>query len=300
MSTGSCPKCQTANPAGARFCGACGASLSAAPPPPPPPPPGGGYGGYGGGSRFGMGMGASAGGLPDAHTVAPMAQQATFDHIAQVVAQSGGHVLHAAPPQALQVSLPFKNFYDTGGMTVRYNGAVTLAAKSAGETEVQAKFSVDWNSTFPLFATVAVCFIFMWFSTSMNMMTRNWGGLWLLFGILAMPYMAWQLANSTPKKLGVRFLQMLSGAPVGQPAQRPAGNGGGGDFMGKLRERSEAMRAAMGGLAPQQQQAPPQQPPPAANTAPIEQLERLAKLRDAGAITAAEFEAKKAELLARL
>ena len=43
-------------------------------------------------------------------------------------------------------------------------------------------------------------------------------------------------------------------------------------------------------------------PPPAATSAPdaLEQLERLARLRDAGAISADEFDAKKAELLTRI
>jgi len=36
---------------------------------------------------------------------------------------------------------------------------------------------------------------------------------------------------------------------------------------------------------------------PAADTGPIAQIERLAKLRDMGAISTEEFEAKKAELL---
>jgi uncharacterized membrane protein YdbT with pleckstrin-like domain len=48
------------------------------------------------------------------------------------------------------------------------------------------------------------------------------------------------------------------------------------------------------------QQAPAVVAPPQAGTAVPEQIEQLAKLRDAGHITPAEFEAKKAELLNRM
>lgn len=53
---------------------------------------------------------------------------------------------------------------------------------------------------------------------------------------------------------------------------------------------------------PQSPPAAPQAaaPPPAAAADPIEQLKRLGELRDAGIVTDAEFEAKKAELLSRM
>ncbi len=53
----------------------------------------------------------------------------------------------------------------------------------------------------------------------------------------------------------------------------------------------------------QQQYAPPPPPPPPAPAAedepdPLEQLEKLGKLRDAGVLTDAEFDAQKAKILA--
>ena len=39
---------------------------------------------------------------------------------------------------------------------------------------------------------------------------------------------------------------------------------------------------------------------PAADLTPIQQLERLAQLRDAGVLTSEEFDAKKAEILKRI
>jgi hypothetical protein len=56
----------------------------------------------------------------------------------------------------------------------------------------------------------------------------------------------------------------------------------------------QAMRGQAGGSA-----AAPAAAAPAATTDPLEKIGQLAKLRDAGAITDAEFEAKKAELLAQ-
>jgi hypothetical protein len=48
------------------------------------------------------------------------------------------------------------------------------------------------------------------------------------------------------------------------------------------------------------QQAPAPAPAPQPGAAVPEQIEQLARLRDQGHITAAEFEAKKAELLNRM
>ena len=48
------------------------------------------------------------------------------------------------------------------------------------------------------------------------------------------------------------------------------------------------------------QQAPAVVPPPQPGAAVPEQIEQLARLRDQGHITEAEFEAKKSELLGRM
>ncbi len=62
------------------------------------------------------------------------------------------------------------------------------------------------------------------------------------------------------------------------------------EIVDKIRHRLSAPR-----------ESAPAPPDPSASTAdPIEQLKRLGELRDAGVVTAEEFEAKKADLLARL
>jgi hypothetical protein len=92
---------------------------------------------------------------------------------------------------------------------------------------------------------------------------------------------------------------MMRRRPIARRAVRTAAVAGTAAVVGG---RMGARRAqAQAAPAPEQQYAPaPAPPPPPAAPAPdrIEQLTKLAALKESGALTEAEFEAEKAKLLA--
>jgi hypothetical protein len=71
--------------------------------------------------------------------------------------------------------------------------------------------------------------------------------------------------------------------------------------IGQLMEQAQQMRAQAGGMQGGMGQMPGMTPPaPAQPQAdPVEQLEKLAKLKESGALTEAEFEAEKAKILSQ-
>jgi hypothetical protein len=73
--------------------------------------------------------------------------------------------------------------------------------------------------------------------------------------------------------------------------------------IGQLMEQAQQMQAQAGQMQagmPGMAQVPGVSPPPAQpQSDPVEQLEKLAKLKESGALTEAEFEAEKAKILAQ-
>jgi Short C-terminal domain len=73
--------------------------------------------------------------------------------------------------------------------------------------------------------------------------------------------------------------------------------GGVGYAAGRAGARRAAQEQQPAGME-SQQQAPPSAPPPAATETTVEQLQKLAQLRDSGVLTSEEFEAQKQKILA--
>jgi hypothetical protein len=287
----SCPSCNAQNAVAAKFCGACGAAMSAAgptppplPPTPPPMPPQ---------SRFGMGgMGGMAGAGFDAQSVAPMGQREAFDHIVRTLPNCNAQVLGQQPPSVVMVEAVDKKL----GMNARYRGTITLAPQGPQQTVVQVKLGVDWGSTIPTFGLLVGLAVVTAMISASNIYTMQMAGFNMLLGFLAVAFTAWSFSSQYPRQVANGLLAKLSGGVAPAPSggfKMPNMNGGGFKMPN------------IGGGAPFAQQQPPRQaqaaaPQAAAEPSPIEQLERLAKLRDAGVVTAEEFEAKKAEILKRL
>jgi Short C-terminal domain len=299
-----CPSCTAPNAPTAKFCGSCGAAMAPGagptppplpptpPPMPPMPPP----------SRFGMGgMGSMPGAGFDAQSIAPMAQRETFDHIVRSLPNVDAQALGQQPPSSIMVEVAAKKM----GMNSRYRGMITLQAQGAQQTVVQVKLGVDWGSTIPSFLLIAGFFVVMWATSSMSIYTIGMAGFYPIFGILALAATAWQYSSLYPKQVANTLLTRLSGGGAA-----PAPNAGGfkmpnigGGGLGGFKMPNLGGGASPFGQSPQQPpMAAPAAPPPAAAAEPsaIEALERLAKLRDSGIVTAEEFEAKKAEILKRL
>lgn len=299
-----CPACGAANTQTAKFCGSCGAAMAgagggaplppAAPPMPPPMPPQPPIN-----SRFGMG-GAGMGGAFQAQSIAPMDQRATFNHILNALPGANAQAIGQQPPSVIMVEVADKKL----GMTQRYRGTITLAPQGAQQTIVQARLSVDWGSTIGMFAVIAVIGVISAMMSASNLYTMHLAGFNILIMIIALALTAWQLSSDFPRKVANTLLLRLAGGAAPAPAQT------GGFQMPKV---GDLKMPGMGGAnpfaqqpaqqpaqPPMEQYTPPPAAPPAAEPSPIEQLERLAKLRDSGIVTAEEFEAKKAEILKRL
>lgn len=272
-----CPSCSAGNGQTAKFCGSCGLAMGAqaAPPPvqPPPFPPH---------SRFNVGgMGAMSAGVNDIQSIAPMDLAQTFDHVGQTVMALGGRVLMQSPPTSMQIEFPYKNIWYTGGMAIRYRGVMTFTPQGANQTLLQAKLAVDWNSAGLLCALILVIGVFA------GMLNPYFFMMSVIFAAVCAGVTAWMMTSLVQRRAADKLLSALSGAPVASAAPKfdlsgVPGMGGGNPFQ-KAQQ-------------PQQQQATA----PAAEPSPIEQLERLAKLKDAGILTVEEFEAKKAEIMKRI
>ncbi|MBL8557993.1 MAG: SHOCT domain-containing protein [Hyphomonadaceae bacterium] len=310
--TVACPACGAANAQTAKFCGSCGAPMAAGggapvppplppmPPPMPPQPPLN--------SRFGMGGGMA--GAFQAQSVAPMDQRATFDHIVRTLPSCNAQPIGQQPPSTIMVEVADKKL----GMTQRYRGTLTLTPQGPQQTVVQARMSVDWGSTIGMFAALAVIGVLSAMMTASNIYTMHLAGFNILIMVIALALTAWQFSSDFPRKVANKLLLDLAGGGGAAPVQ------GGGFQMPKMDLKVPGMGGGSNPFAQQQPQQPAQQytPPPvappvappaappvappvaAAEPSPIEQLERLGKLRDSGILTTEEFEAKKAELLKRL
>lgn len=268
-----CPSCGAGAALTAKFCGSCGTTINAGPqagpvppPQPPPYPPNN--------SRFNVGGMGAMGGPADIQSIAPMDPLQAFAHVEQTLMACGGRAMQQNPPSSMLIEIPYKDLWLTGGMNVRYRGVMTFTPQGPKQTLLQSKLAVDWGTAAMVPILVLVTAVFAGFMSPLFFM------MYLIFGALCAGISAWMLATSGQTKAAAKFIGALSGAQpdvARQKFEMPKMPGGG----------------QPGWSAPQHKQA-------AADPAPMEQLERLAKLRDAGVVTAAEFEAKKAELLKRL
>jgi hypothetical protein len=69
--------------------------------------------------------------------------------------------------------------------------------------------------------------------------------------------------------------------------------------IGQLLEQAQQMRAQTAGMQGGMGQVPGMAPPAQPQADPVEQLEKLAKLKESGALTEAEFAAEKAKILSQ-
>lgn len=275
--TVSCPRCQTANAPMARFCSLCGQTMQAGmgtvppPQPPPPPPP----------VNRGMFLGGGGAGTPTPYEAdVPTAFAAAMS----AIQAGGGTVTWQAAPQSARFEIMKKDFLNTGGMKVRYDGELTVGAQSPRQSLVRLSLKANSSSLTPMILVSVVATLML------TVMSGPGGGMVLLLGIAAG---AWQLYNVTsklPGELTEKILRALPAPPMGMSA--PASNGFPQQQQQQYAPVNPAANGGMGGSSP---------PPSGGGTLTVvEQLKQLAELRNVGAITPEEFEAKKAGLLARL
>lgn len=271
MST--CTGCGAALPPDAKFCGVCGkaqAAMAGAAPAPSAPPP--------------MPMmpqmtrgfsGAGGGGQSRQATLAGSAQD-VFANASRIIASKGGEFSWQQPPQGAKFLLTYKNLWNTANVSLKYDGDLQIAPAGPDQSSARIALKLQWGSAVPLLllqgGSVIVAAMFSYYVAAFAFL--------LIIGLLA--FTAWNASSNLPGKLIddiVRSLQ--TGA---QPAHAPP--------VAPMRAPSPQH------APPAQAAAPPAAPSPSAAIA--EQIKQLAALRDAGAITGDEFEAKKKELLSRI
>lgn len=272
-----CSGCGAAAPAEAKFCGVCGrpqgalAGVQPAPAPmpyaPPMPPPmpvmpqmTRGFGGGGGGQSRQVPIMAAA--------------HDAFAHAVRAIGATGGELLWQQPPQAKFLTTR-KGLWTTAGVALKYDGDLQIAPAGAGQSTARVALKLQWGSAVPLLllqaGSVLVAAMFNYYVAAFA----------LIIIAVTLAYTAWSVSSGIPDRaLNDIAAALQNGAPPVAAYTPPAPT-----------------------PTPAPTPAPAAAPAPdraASVNAVTEQIMQIAALRDAGAITVEEFEAKKKELLSRI
>jgi len=281
-----CPRCNGALAPGAQFCGACGSPIGAAPPPPqapytPPPQmpqmpqmPAMARSFGGGGNSKQINLSASA---PEA-----------FNTAMRVLEGAGAEVHWRQPPQGAKFLLTRKSFWSTMGAAIKYDGDLNVASAGPGQSSARLSLKLRWGSAAGLLLGQAALVLV---GSMFNIYLAYYG---LFFIAISVGITAWTLSSSVPEKALKELSDQIAagGGGFAAPAQpQPPAYGA----------PSAPQPAPAYGAPPVAPVAPAPAPAQADETAKImEQIRQLGALRDAGVLSVAEFDAKKAELLARI
>jgi len=196
----------------------------------------------------------------------------------------GAQILWQQPPTSAKFLLPKKDNWTTGGLVMKYDGDLQIQKSSPTQTTARVSLKLQWGSFLPLGLTL-LAFVFV-----MGMFNIYFAVYGLFIMAILVAYSAWQVSSQLPDKMLADFFRTLGGAPA-SPQQNT------------FRPQPAPAPAYTPQPAPP---APVPTPAPAPTTgggdaaAIMEQIKQLGSLRDAGVLTADEFEAKKAELLKRI
>jgi hypothetical protein len=197
----SCPKCQTVNPAVAKFCSTCGAPLqewqqtSQPPPaayspypPPQPPSPHSRFGGtqFGGGNFGGVTTGNQATVNLDAATA--------FQQTIHAIQSVGGEIDWGSPPQSPQFTIRKKSFWVTCSIPVCYHGELSVSPLTPQQSMVRANVKVKWSTTVPVLILSVVSTIVGVFLISLSIYDYDFAVPFvLLLGLGSTAYLVWHL-----------------------------------------------------------------------------------------------------------
>lgn len=277
-----CPNCNAANPLGAKFCASCRAPLGAtagpqpqpSPPPPPPPPR--------------PNLGGMVGQMAGKTVTKQIAGDATavYAHIAErIKGLPGTDVQQDVPPQQLSAKVSYKDFVTTAGVVIEVDTLVTVGSTGPGQSQVSVTSRTDMGSTktiwmYNMFFALCGLFILPF-------------PIWILVLVLGTAMGLWMVSSTPGQNVTKGIFDDLSAnaagleaAPV-TPATSPGSPG-----------PQPANSAAPGSANSTAQGTTPSSDSGEAET--FARIKKLAELRDAGAISAEDFEAKKVELLARI
>lgn len=227
----------------------------------------------------------SLGGGANAQASVTADQGTAFNQVLAAIGSAKAQVTWQSPPQSVKFAMVRRDFWNTGGVKVNYVGDVTITPTGPRQASVRVDCKPETLSTIisvGIGATLLGAFL--------NMQSGA-GVFILLLGGVATAWSVYNLSNSVPKGIADKIVAGL------QMAAYANANGA----------ASQAYQPPPG------QHAPPPPPPPGQYTPPpvdtprppetaglVEQMKQLTQLRDMGAVTMDEFEAKKAEILKRL
>ncbi|MBL8531382.1 MAG: SHOCT domain-containing protein [Hyphomonadaceae bacterium] len=223
-------------------------------------------------------------------------KQATFagtadDAYAQAVRAiqaTGGELNWQQPPAGAKFMLPRKNIWSTAGFTLRYDGDLQVSPAGPGQVTARFALKLQWGSAVPLLVLQVLGVVV---AAMFNIYFAYFA---LILIVVFLAATAWTASSHIPEKALEEIIKNLQG---GAPAPHT--------FAPPPQPFNPPPQPQPHQPAQQQQQAPAASTaapsaPRADSNAIMEQIKQLAGLRDAGAITPAEFEAKKAELLSRI
>lgn len=268
---GACLKCGTALVPGAGFCGSCGTPVGSAGAPPmaPPMPP----------------RPLAQGGR---QVILPMDQGSAMQAAMGVLPQMSGEVTNQGPTQ---IAFRLGSF-----MSGRSAGTIDAYQEGPGRTALNVSLKADYGSLVPGMIIFFAVSMFSWLMLAKSSVDQMYQGIG--YGAMQAPgigaYIQWWMVILFVAMVGGLAAWLLSGPVLDK--RRAA-------LMQALQAQAHGGQP-MPGMAPQPgfPGAPPNMPPqPApAQATPIEQLKKLAELRDSGAISPADFEAAKAAVMQKL
>lgn len=277
-----CPKCQSPNPKGAKFCSTCRESLAggsspemrSAPAPAVPPP------------RPSLaGMIGQTGGKTES-TAVDADPAAVFSHVVRYIqGLEGSEIRQQNAPLMLVARIAYRDLLATGGMPVKVDATIAVAASAPGQSTVTMTSKLDFASTNTIWMIFGGLLLFL-IATNMLLIMQ-----YLMLGALAAAISYWMLSTRPPAKVTEALFD---------------------DLRANAGRLQDAAADGPSHASPSTSSAHGPKPPPPAGSAHtgngtardddevFARIRKLAELRDAGAIGAEDFEAKKAELLSRL
>ncbi|RMF24330.1 MAG: hypothetical protein D6760_03530, partial [Deltaproteobacteria bacterium] len=209
---------------------------------------------------------------------------AAFEQTLSAIQAAGGVIEWNAPPNSAKFRLNKRDFWNTGGTTVKYSGDVRVSAAGPQASLVDISMQVDWGSMVPIMASAILgAIVFSW-------MMPVYGSMLILLALMMAVLYAWQFASKFPTDTTEKILKKLPRADAVSQAGSPA---------------AATPAYASGGASNNQAATATSTPADSSSTQAgsaniADRIKQLASLREAGAITQEEYDAKKAELLKEL
>ncbi len=230
-----------------------------------------------------------------------MAPDAAFSAALSQLAVSGYPVTWQLRPTSARFDFEYQNIWHTAGMKARYEGSVTVSPVGPGQSQIQVDLTPVSSSLTSIYVAFAVGFAVVGFISAFS---TGWLGigLTLCFAAAGVYFAHVRFTDKTPTEEAKKLVARISLGSAGpQPAVAAQ------TFQTPHPQPPQAPFQPVppaGGYSQPPEPPPVPQPPPSGGSSSsdvlMEQLKKLAQLKDAGLLDQSEFDAKKAELINRM